>query len=571
MRLHRLTVICFLIALAMYAIGNGALPVTDPVESNYALTAKEMVVTGDWLSPQIYHNYWYDKPIMIYWLIGLSYKLFGFTDFAARFPAALFGALAIGLFYQVVRSISGRRLLSLWSAMILGSSLEFWLLARGIVTDMVLLWATIGTFAYAYRGLTEGKTRFMVWAYIFAGLGVLTKGPVALVLPGILLLVYALVMRSWRMVRYIFAWQGILAFIIVVLPWYSYMYLTHGQDFINGFLGLHNVVRATQSEHPDVNYWWYYLAMFPIASLPWTGVILYGMYYGWRLKQPFYIFSMVMGWGTLLFYSLMATKYPTYTFISLIPFSFLGAFGVVKLLRPGAPCKGWWRLMGPAFALWLILGIASFFVPWGFWYLLYVFIVVGIIVTVLMYINRKRYMLPVVIAFVTMAIAGLVIHEGVQPLIEQRSSETYAPIVANYEGNIYFYGNYSASLVYYTDKEITKIEDDAIPSIREKRSAAWDGKNTMPTKTVAEVVKQFEVTQYNEERILRSVTNNQGRPTRLPMGDKPTAPMPIDNPVPLQAMIIVPEKLQPYFEATPLFKMVELKRSINKVLIYETP
>lgn len=571
MRLHRLTVICFLIALAMYAIGNGALPVTDPVESNYALTAKEMVVTGDWLSPQIYHNYWYDKPIMIYWLIGLSYKLFGFTDFAARFPAALFGALAIGLFYQVVRSISGRRLLSLWSAMILGSSLEFWLLARGIVTDMVLLWATIGTFAYAYRGLTEGKTRFMVWAYIFAGLGALTKGPVALVLPGILLLVYALVMRSWRMVRYIFAWQGILAFIIVVLPWYGYMYLTHGQDFINGFLGLHNVVRATQSEHPDVNYWWYYLAMFPIASLPWTGAILYGMYYGWRLKQPFYIFSMVMGWGTLLFYSLMATKYPTYTFISLIPFSFLGAFGVVKLLRPGAPCKGWWRLMGPAFALWLILGIASFFVPWGFWYLLYVFIVVGIIVTVLMYINRKRYMLPVVIAFVTMAIAGLVIHEGVQPLIEQRSSETYAPIVANYEGNIYFYGNYSASLVYYTDKEITKIEDDAIPSVREKRSAVWDGKNTMPTKTVAEVVKQFEVTQYNEERILRSVTNNQGRPTRLPMGDKPTAPMPIDNPVPLQAMIIVPEKLQPYFEATPLFKMVELKRSINKVLIYETP
>lgn len=571
MRLHRLTVICFLIALAMYAIGNGALPVTDPVESNYALTAKEMVVTGDWLSPQIYHNYWYDKPIMIYWLIGLSYKLFGFTDFAARFPAALFGALAIGLFYQVVRSISGRRLLSLWSAMILGSSLEFWLLARGIVTDMVLLWATIGTFAYAYRGLTEGKTRFMVWAYIFAGLGVLTKGPVALVLPGILLLVYALVMRSWRMVRYIFAWQGILAFIIVVLPWYGYMYLTHGQDFINGFLGLHNVVRATQSEHPDVNYWWYYLAMFPIASLPWTGAILYGMYYGWRLKQPFYIFSMVMGWGTLLFYSLMATKYPTYTFISLIPFSFLGAFGVVKLLRPSASCKGWWHLMGPAFALWLILGIASFFVPWGFWYLLYVFIIVGIIVTVLMYINRKRYMLPVVIAFVTMAIAGLVIHEGVQPLIEQRSSETYAPIVANYEGNIYFYGNYSASLVYYTDKEITKIEDDAIPSVREKRSAAWDGKNTMPTKTVAEVVKQFEVTQYNEERILRSVTNNQGRPTRLPMGDKPTAPMPIDNPVPLQAMIIVPEKLQPYFEATPLFKMVELKRSINKVLIYETP
>ena len=96
--------------------------------------------------------------------------------------------------------------------MILGSSLEFWILARGIVTDMVLLWATIGTLAYAYRGLTERRTLFMVWAYLFAGIGVLTKGPVALVLPGILLLVYAAVMRSGRMLRYIFSWQGILAF-----------------------------------------------------------------------------------------------------------------------------------------------------------------------------------------------------------------------------------------------------------------------------------------------------------------------------------------------------------------------
>ena len=104
MRLHRLSVICFLIAFAMFAIGNGSLPITDPVESNYALTAKEMVMSGDWLSPQIYHEYWYDKPIMIYWLIALSYKIFGFSDFAARFPAALFGALSVGFFYQVVRA-----------------------------------------------------------------------------------------------------------------------------------------------------------------------------------------------------------------------------------------------------------------------------------------------------------------------------------------------------------------------------------------------------------------------------------------------------------------------------------
>ena len=346
MRLHRLSVICFLIAFAMFAIGNGSLPITDPVESNYALTAKEMVMSGDWLSPQIYHEYWYDKPIMIYWLIALSYKIFGFSDFAARFPAALFGALSVGFFYQVVRSISGRRLVSLWSAMILGSSLEFWILARGIVTDMVLLWRLSAPWPMLIAGLRNAAPCLWCGHTFFAGSRCFDQGPVALVLPGILLLVYAAVMRSGRMLRYIFSWQGILAFLVVVMPWYGYMYMTHGQDFIDGFLGLHNVVRATQSEHPEANHWWYYLVMFPLASLPWTGAVLYGMYYGWRFKQPFYIYSMIMGWGTLLFYTLMATKYPTYTFISLVPFSFLGAFGVVKILRPGRPRKLSWLIMG---------------------------------------------------------------------------------------------------------------------------------------------------------------------------------------------------------------------------------
>ena len=69
MKLSRLTPVMFIVWLVFYMFGNNMLPITDPVESNYALTAKEMVLSGDWLSPQIYGTYWYDKPIMI---IGLS-------------------------------------------------------------------------------------------------------------------------------------------------------------------------------------------------------------------------------------------------------------------------------------------------------------------------------------------------------------------------------------------------------------------------------------------------------------------------------------------------------------------
>ncbi|WP_288190973.1 glycosyltransferase family 39 protein [uncultured Veillonella sp.] len=148
MKIHRLSIVFFIVTLVMYVAGNVSLPITDPVESAYALTAKEMVISGDWLSPQIFHQYWYDKPALIYWLIALSYKLFGISDFAARLPSGLLGALSVAWMYQLVRSISGRRLLAIWSAIVLGTSLEFWILAHGIVTDMALLLASVGTFGY---------------------------------------------------------------------------------------------------------------------------------------------------------------------------------------------------------------------------------------------------------------------------------------------------------------------------------------------------------------------------------------------------------------------------------------
>ena len=95
MRLHKTTIVLFIIALLFFMVGNPWLPITDPVESNYALTAKEMVVTGDWLSPQIYGQYWYDKPIMVYWLLALSFKVFGFADWAARMPSGIMGAASL--------------------------------------------------------------------------------------------------------------------------------------------------------------------------------------------------------------------------------------------------------------------------------------------------------------------------------------------------------------------------------------------------------------------------------------------------------------------------------------------
>ena len=185
----------FIIAFLLFLRGSWLLPITDPVESNYALTAREMVKSGDWMSPQIYGVYWYDKPIMVYWLLSLAYSALGFTDLAARLPAVLTGALSVTLLIWYPRRILKDNVVSIWAGVMLATSLECWVISHAIITDSILLLFTIPTMFSAYIGITENSKKHLVIAYAAAGLACLTKGPVGLVLPGLLLVLWCLSMK----------------------------------------------------------------------------------------------------------------------------------------------------------------------------------------------------------------------------------------------------------------------------------------------------------------------------------------------------------------------------------------
>ena len=98
-----------LFMMVLYFWGNAQLPVTAPVEVNYAQTAMERCAAGDYLSPQIYGGYWYDKPIFFYWALIAAFSAFGVTDFAARFFPALFAAGGLLLTYAFARRIYDER------------------------------------------------------------------------------------------------------------------------------------------------------------------------------------------------------------------------------------------------------------------------------------------------------------------------------------------------------------------------------------------------------------------------------------------------------------------------------
>ena len=150
------TILCLVV---LYFWGHGALAVTAPVEVNYAQTAKEMLTAGDWFSPQIYGNYWYDKPIFFYWELIAAFSMFGVTDFAARFFPALFAAAGLLLTYAFARRLYDERT-AFWATIILGTGVLYSILAKLILTDMSLFVFFGGTLGAFFLGYHERQKKY---------------------------------------------------------------------------------------------------------------------------------------------------------------------------------------------------------------------------------------------------------------------------------------------------------------------------------------------------------------------------------------------------------------------------
>ena len=315
---------CFL----LYFTGIWLLAVTDPVEVNYAETAKEMLLSGDWFSPRIYGNYWYDKPAFFYWQLLAAFKIFGIHDFSARlFPAltaltGIFVAYKFGSYLHNVKT-------GLAGAFMLATSLEYWYLGHAVVTDMTLFVSTSVCLFFFYIYYEKDKPLYLYGAFVAAAVGVLTKGPVGFVLPGLIILIFLLWEKkpSYFMRRHL--WSGLLLCIILVLLWYAPMYSLHGTAFTETFLGTHNLLRATVSEHPQNNVIYYYAVVWMGGFFPWSLWALCemiktvkhkGVHLPQQSRERFLWVWLVVAF---VFYQVMASKYLTYTFPILMPSALL--------------------------------------------------------------------------------------------------------------------------------------------------------------------------------------------------------------------------------------------------------
>ena len=322
--------ILFVFCSLMFFVGNSMLQITDPVESNYALTAKEMLEAEDYFSPRIYGNYWYDKPILFYWELIAAFKLFGASEFAARLFPAIMASVGVFLTYFFAKILYDRRI-GLIAAIILGSSLEYWYLGHAVITDMTLFVSVSLTLIFFYLGYDRQQPKYYYGAYSAAAVGVLTKGPIGFCLPAMVIFLFLLWQKDLRHFLKLRLVSGLLLFLAMVSLWYYPMFQMHGRDFIDTFLGVHNVLRISVSEHPEVNVWYYYLAVFFAGFFPWVFMVAPLSVKDWLRRRSLpetdvkKRFLLVWALSIPVLFQCFATKYLTYTLPYMMPIAILFA------------------------------------------------------------------------------------------------------------------------------------------------------------------------------------------------------------------------------------------------------
>lgn len=338
----------------------GSIGLVDETEPLFAEAARQMQVTGDWITPYFNGETRFDKPPLIYWLMALSYQVIGVNEWAVRLPSALSALSLMGItFYglyrfgipiqQVMISPMVRGLAAAIGAAVLATNLLVVVWARTGVSDM-LLTACIGWALWCFfLGYAAGEAQdtparslevpanarshpglpWYLASYIWIGLGILTKGPIALVLPGLIIGTFLLyVGRCWRVLREMRPLWGLGLVLLISVPWHVLVFQANGWAFVESFFGYHNVERFTQVVNRHSAPWYFYFIVVAVGTVPWSvflpRTIAHLQFWKrslWRHQprsQQLGLFALFWFVNVFGFFTIAVTKLPSYV-LPLVP------------------------------------------------------------------------------------------------------------------------------------------------------------------------------------------------------------------------------------------------------------
>ena len=246
----------------------------DPDEAHYAETTREMIATGDWWAPYYNDVPFFDKPVLFHQLQAVSMLVFGQNELGARMlPAVAALVLVLITAWFGARMISSR--VGVVAGLTLAASPGVFGLARYAILDTLFTMFLFGGAALLATAAIQERPRLQWPGYVCIAFAVLTKGPIALVLCGLTLLVAVGLSADLRKRLLGLHWVAGLGIVLVIsAPWFVYMYSRFREDFVNGYFLDENVRLFASSRFGNQPRFWFYFQILALGLLPWTGLVV---------------------------------------------------------------------------------------------------------------------------------------------------------------------------------------------------------------------------------------------------------------------------------------------------------
>ena len=257
---------------------TGSRTLVRPDEGRYTEIAREMALSADYVTPTLNGLKYFEKPPLQYWATALAFQVFGESNFAARWWPAAAGLLGLWLTWLAVRAMAGRDMAWVVSSM-LAAMVYYFLIAHINTTDMGLTAFMTLTLVGLLRGFgvvgqSSTATRaWMVAAWAGAALGFLSKGLIAIVLPGAIFVIYLLITRQWKLLTQLEWVWGPIAFLAIALPW-PLLVQSRNPEWANFFFIYEHFSRFSNSEHNRLGSVFYFVPVIILGLSPWTPALL---------------------------------------------------------------------------------------------------------------------------------------------------------------------------------------------------------------------------------------------------------------------------------------------------------
>lgn len=333
-----LITIIMAIGLCMYGV-----PVLfTPDEGRYAEIAREMVVNHQYIVPHLDGVIYFEKPPMIYWLTALSLKTFGFNIWAARLPNPVLSIIGVWFIYVVCRVVYQKRRVSLWAALIAGTSILYLGGGRYLNLDAgVALFLTVTLLSFwASRQYRQKSWQANIWllnAFIFSGLAVMTKGLIGIVFPMLIIGLWALIVGKYRLLLDYRLYLGLVVVLVISAPWVIAVNNQH-PEFFHYYVIVQQILRYATDEQGRQMSNFVYFGIFIISFFPWFGFlpqvfksVLTKLKTRKQHENEWFLF--VWGMAILLFFAFSKSILMGYLIPVVIPFAILIARRIDRILN----------------------------------------------------------------------------------------------------------------------------------------------------------------------------------------------------------------------------------------------